>query len=309
MKLPPSGRQYELSRGAYRAVVVEVGGGIRSLSFDGRDILAGYGSDETCTGARGQLLIPWPNRIEDASYRFDGIDRQLPVTEPATGCAIHGLTRWANWTCTEHRPDQATLAYRLHPQPGWDGIVDLAVSYTLDDDGLTVSLTAHNVGATAVPFGSGAHPYFTVDGGTIDGWHLTLPASTYVTTDDRGLPTGRVAVEGTDYDFRTGKLVGDLALDNPFTDLTLDDAGRAWVQLRSGDGRCVSLWADDKHSWFQVFTGDHLAEEGRRRTAIAIEPMTCPPNAFRTGEDLAVLEPDAQLTLRWGVQASSLSRP
>ena len=77
----PSGEQLELSFGERRAVVVEVGAGLRTYAIGGREVLDGYAADEMCASGRGQVLLPWPNRIEDGSYEFDG--RRAPA--PAHG--------------------------------------------------------------------------------------------------------------------------------------------------------------------------------------------------------------------------------
>ena len=78
--------------------MVEVGGALRSYVASGHELLDGYGAQERCTAARGQSLIPWPNRLRDGRYSFDGEEHQLPLTEPAKHNAIHGLVRWANWS-------------------------------------------------------------------------------------------------------------------------------------------------------------------------------------------------------------------
>ncbi len=301
----PSGDQIELTHGRHRAVVVTVGAGIRVLEADGQAVLDTYSEASRCDGARGQLLLPWPNRIEHARYRFAGRTEQLAVTEVGTGCAIHGLTRWENWVCTDRHSDEVTLRHRLHPRPGWSGVLDLRVTYRLDDAGLEVRVHAHNVGDTDVPFGTGAHPYLSVGTGPVDDWTLELDASTMLTTDDLGLPTDRIDVAGSAFDFRGGRRIGDTVLDNPFTRLGRDADGRAWVHLHAMSGRRVSLWADANHRWFQIFTGDHLADPARRRRALAVEPMSCPPNAFRTGEDLISLAPDDAVTVTWGIQVTS----
>ncbi len=93
----PSGEQVEIAHGDQRAVVVEVGGGLRSYSAAGRAVLDGYEADEMSTSGRGQLLIPWPNRVRDGSYEFDGQHHQLALDDPAEQDAIHGLVRWAAW--------------------------------------------------------------------------------------------------------------------------------------------------------------------------------------------------------------------
>jgi aldose 1-epimerase len=91
-------------------------------------------------------------------------------------------------------------------------------------------------------------------------------------------------------------------LDHALTDLERDGDGRAWVHLvaSSGTESGVRLWADEGYRWLQVFTGDPLGPDLRRR-ALAVEPMTCPPNAFVTGDDLLILSPGEAVTHTWGI--------
>jgi aldose 1-epimerase len=114
----PSGEQYELVFEHQRTTVVEVGGGLRTYSVGAREILDGYAEDEMCTSGRGQVLAPWPNRIEDGAYTFDGVDHQLALTEPTASNALHGLVRWASWSALERDEARVTMGYILHPQPG-----------------------------------------------------------------------------------------------------------------------------------------------------------------------------------------------
>jgi aldose 1-epimerase len=240
------------------------------------------------TAGRGQLLLPWPNRIRDGKYTFGGRQLQLPVNEVPRHNASHGLTRWASWTLEEHSGQSVSLVYRLMAQPGYPWTVDLHVLYDLSADGLTVTVTATNLSGSPAPFAQGAHPYLTLGDGGIGGWELTLPGATRLHVDDRKIPDGREKVAGSDYDFRAGRPLGDTALDTAFTDLDRDGEGRVEVSLRDpASGRAVTLWMDDRHRWVQVYTGDDLPADAR--TAVAVEPMTAPPNAFGTGEDLVVL--------------------
>jgi aldose 1-epimerase len=107
-------------------------------------------------------------------------------------------------------------------------------------------------------------------------------------------------VEGTEYDFRQPKRIGSVKLDHAFTDLQRDADGLARVQLRDSDrGKKVSLWVDQSYPYLMLFIGDPLPNV--RRRSLAIEPMTCPPNAFRTGDGLIHLAPDASFTGTWGI--------
>jgi aldose 1-epimerase len=297
----PSGQQHEIAFGDRRAVVVEVGGGLRSLSAGGRELLDGYGADEMCTSGRGQVLIPWPNRIEDGSYEWDGQRHQLALTEVENGNAIHGLVRWAPWTVREHEQDRVVLGYLLHPQPGYPFALALELEYALSEHGLAVRTTATNVGSQACPYGAGFHPYLTLGTSTVDAVLLRVPGESVAAGGVRGLPGAVTAVAGTELDFRTPRPIGATQLDHAFGDLERDADGVARVELRDpAGGAGIAVWADERHSFFQLFTGDPLPDVARR--SIAVEPMTCAPNAFRTGEGLARLEPGDSCTSVWGVE-------
>jgi aldose 1-epimerase len=302
----PSGEQFEITGGGYRAVVTECGAGLRVLEYDGRPLVAGYPEDARADGGRGQLLVPWPNRVRDGRYEFAGAAQQLPLSEPRRSNASHGLARWAAWTLEELTAHSVSLVYRLMAQPGYPWTVDLHALYDLSADGLTVTVTATNLSAAPAPYALGAHPYLTVGTGPVDGWELTLPASTRLTVDDRLLPVGREPVDGTDQDFRVARPIRGTAFDTAFGDLARDARGLAEVRLHDpGSGHGVTLWADAAHRWLQVYSGDDLPTA--QRQALAVEPMTAPPDAFNSGEDLVVLAPAGadgdEHSASWGIRA------
>ena len=241
--IPPSGEQFELVRGSQHAVVVEVGGGLRSYG----DILLGYGADEICSAGRGQVLAPWPNRLAGGTYAFDGETYQLALSEPKSGSAIHGLVRWANWRPVEREESRVVMEHVLHPQPGYPFLLRLRVEYALDDGGLSARTTAENIGERACPFGAGHHPYIACN------------------------------------------------VDDLFGPDKLDEA-RRWDG--SFDVGGVTVWADAAWPYAQLFTGDLPSVQ---RRGFAVEPMTCPPNGFNTGEGLIRLEPGDAFEGRWGI--------
>jgi aldose 1-epimerase len=300
----PSGEQYEIAGHGYRAVVTESGGALRLLEHDGRALVDGFGEHEMSSGGRGQLLVPWPNRIADGAYELDGRRLQLPLTEPDRHNASHGLVRWAAWTPEEHTDRSVTLRYRLMAQTGYPWTLDVRVVYDVSADGLTVTQSAHNLAGSGAPYAQGAHPYLAVGPGPCDAWELTLPASVRALSDpERRLPTGEEPVEGTDADFRVARPIRGQRLDNAFTELARDEEGRATVTLRDpASGHAVALWVDAAYRWLMVYTGDDAAE-GARRRSVAIEPMTAQANAFVTGEDLHVLQPGEVFSASWGIRA------
>ncbi|MEO5711403.1 MAG: aldose 1-epimerase family protein [Nocardioidaceae bacterium] len=300
----PSGEQYEISGGGYRAVVTEAGGGLRSLEYDGRPLVLGFGEDEQATSGRGQLLAPWPNRIRDGKYTFGGRDLQLPLSEPATRNASHGLVRWAAWSVEEMTTHCVSLTCRLMSQTGYPWTVDLHVLHDLSAEGLTVTVTATNLSPTPAPYALGGHPYLRAGPGPVDDWELTLPASTRLLTDERLVPTGREDVRDTDLDFRMARPIRGTSLDTAFTDLDRDASGRVEVTLRDpAADQGVLLWMDAKHYYVQVFTGDGLPQHAR--ASLAVEPMTAPADAFNSGEGLVTLAPAGtdgdEHSASWGI--------
>ncbi|MBV9170896.1 MAG: aldose 1-epimerase family protein, partial [Chloroflexi bacterium] len=298
----PSGAQIEIHSSRLRAVVVEVGGGLRELTYDGHHLLDGYAADAMADGGRGQPLLPWPNRLEDGQYEFDGHRLQLPIDNPAQHNAMHGLTRWRNWSSVDRADDRVRVEHRLYPEPGYPFTLELSIEYRLDASGLTVETTATNRGTDRLPFGAGFHPYFTVGTQHVGQAELQLPARQIVELDPhRMLPTGkRVAVEGSQLDFRAPRLVGSTVMDNCFTDLQRGADGRARVRVRNPDsGLEIAVWVAEPFGYIQAFTGETLAP-ARRRQGIAIEPMTCPPNAFHTGTDVIIIESGQARAMAWG---------
>ncbi len=302
--VPLAGSQHEIAAGDYRATVTELGAGLRSLSYRGQDVIVGYDADALPPAGAGQLLAPWPNRVDHGRYTFGAEQFQLDITEPSAGNAIHGLTRWTGWQVTAVAADIVELGLLLLARPGYPFCLELTAAYRLTAEaGLQVTVTARNVGSRTAPYGTGSHPYLRVSSGPIDDCELQLPASQWLPADERGIPAGPPRdVTGTTYDFRTRRAIGATSLDHAFTDLAADRADRAWARLTGPDVE-VAIWAGAGYRWLQVFTGDALSPEMRRR-ALAIEPMTCPPNAFVTGVDLMTLAPGQAESHQWGLQAT-----
>ena len=293
--ISPSGEQVELTFEDQHVVVVGVGGGLRRYDIGDRSVLDGYSVVALCGSGRGQLLAPWPNRIQDGAYDFDGKRYQLALDEPERGNAIHGLVRWSEWWVAEQEPDRAMLEHRLHPTPGYPFTLDLRVEYSVGEGGLTVRVEASNVGEEPCPFGFGAHPYLAAGDRPVDELELRVPAETTLISDDRSIPVGRQSVDGTELDFRTSRPIGPVKLDHCFTDLRRNGDGRARVEL----GGQATLWADESYPYVMVFTGDGLPDIARR--SVAVEPMTCAPNAFRSRDGLIRLEPGESHTGSWGI--------
>jgi aldose 1-epimerase len=301
--LPLTGAQYDIAAGDYHASITELGAGLRALTAAGRPLISGYPPDELPPAGAGQLLVPWPNRIDHGRYEFGGRSYQLELSEPAHDNAIHGLTRWLSWQLTARGDDFVELSLPLLGRPGYPFRLDLSARYQLQaGTGLEVTVTARNNGGRPAPFGTGSHPYLRAGSDLVDGWHLQLPAALWQPADPRGIPAGPPQdVTGSPYDFRESRPVGSTSLDHAFTGLAAGPDGRVVARLAGPDAE-LALWAGAGYRWLQVFTGDPLGPESRRR-ALAIEPMTCPPNAFVTGADVQTIAPGTAVTHNWGIQA------
>jgi aldose 1-epimerase len=292
-----TGKQFTIRAGEHEVTAVEVGGGLRRYSHAGVDVLASYDEQELPPGASGAVLMPWPNRLARGRYVFDGRSYQVPITEVARGNANHGLARWTRWSPTAIDSAAVTLAVDVVPQTGWPFEIRAEVTYALHPDhGLAVTAVARNHGRSAAPFGAGFHPYLSVRGHQLDEVTLQVPAEQRLVTDEAQLPVGVQPVAKTPYDLRGPRRLQALRLDDAFTTLsTVDGRGAVDVCTPSGGGR---LWFDSAFPYLQVFTREHV---NGAVPAVAVEPMTCPANAFNSGAGLIVLEPGSMWTGTWGV--------
>jgi aldose 1-epimerase len=289
-----TGLQYRLTAGAHEATIAEVGAGLREYRFDGVDVTVPYGEAFLPPKGNGGVLVPWPNRLRGGEYTFGGRKFQLPLTEPANRNAIHGLARWTRWTPLAIEPSWVTLAVDLVPQTGWIFEVRVEVTYALHaETGLSVTTVARNTGGWPAPFGIGFHPYFSTHGAKLADVTVELPAEQRIIMDAAQLPVGDQHVGGTAYDLRRGRKLHTLRLDDAFTGLT---SGVAEVRSHNGG---AAIWFDESFRYAQVFTVEELTPGV---PGVAIEPMTCPPDAFNSGESLIVLEPGASWTGTWGAR-------
>lgn len=305
-----SGDQHVITLGDQRAVVTEVGATLRTYDVADAPVVWGFPEDEMASGGRGQVLAPWPNRIANGRYVFEGVEGRVPLDEIEHHNAIHGLVRWLPFRPVFLEPAAVRLEVMLHPQPAYPFDLRIAVEYRLVPDGLEVLAEAHNIGDRRAPFGLGFHDYFDAGPAGADAVRLDLRADRRLVLDGRLLPVGVEDVAGTPYAVVDAARapIGALRLDDCFGGLRRDSDGRWRATLVRGDGPVdtIEIWADAAYKWAMVYTGDTLTPALRRR-AVAIEPMTCPPNAFRTGEDVIVLDPGATFAARWGVRLPRLA--
>lgn len=294
----PTGDQHVLRHGDQVAVVTSVAASLREYRVGDRDVVLPFADDAVAPAFSGAVLAPWPNRLRDATYAYRGATYQVPLTEHERQTALHGLVAYQRFDVVDAGDAAVTLRHDLVPFPGYPWPVRLDVTYALGDDGLTVSVVATNLGTTTAPYGVGFHPWLSPGPGGVDGCTLQLDAARRVSVDDRLLPVGTQPVTG-DFDLRTGRPLAGVELDDAWVDATPDADGLTWATLTGDDGRTVAVWADATLPAWQVCTGDGIP--GIDRRGVAVEPMSCVADAFRTGELLVDLEPGASHAVRWGL--------
>ena len=310
-RTPASGTQHALRAGDYEAVIASVGATLRSLTHRGRDLVVPFDADEVRPAHRGATLAPWPNRIVDGKYEFGGREFQLALTEPARSHALHGLATWLDFEAIDKGPDHVTLAAVVQPQTAYPWRVIVITRFELGPDGLTQSVTARNESSEPAPWGTGPHPYLVAGEGRVDDWTLELPAEQVLAvTPDRLIPTELVAVDAEDperFDFRTARRIGTAEIDHAYTGIVRDGDGFATVRLTDAGGTGVAMSWNSACPWVQVHTADK-PEPAQSRLGLAVEPMTCAPDAFNAPRyaydaGLIVIEPEASATASWRIAA------
>ncbi|MEO8222450.1 MAG: aldose-1-epimerase [Specibacter sp.] len=309
---PASGTQFVIESGDYRAEIASVGASLRSLTHGGRHLVVPFDAGEIRPGYRGANLVPWPNRIADGTYTFNGERQQLSINEVERMTALHGLAIWNDWEVAAQSPSSVTLGAVIEPQEGYPHRLAVQVGYSLSTEGLTWNISALNVGSGAdskpAPYGVAPHPYLVAGEGTVDEWTLHLPAQQVLAvTADRLLPTTVETVDthrGGYFDFQQARPLGATEIDHAYTALTAEEAdGEVEVQLLTREGTGVRMrWTPGNLPWVQIHTADRPAPHPSR-IGLAVEPMSCPPDAFNSGEDLVVLALGERHSAQWLIGA------
>ncbi|PZE57267.1 galactose mutarotase [Curtobacterium sp. MCPF17_001] len=306
---PRSGTQTSIASDGYTAEIASVGATLRALRHDGRDLVTTFDADDVRPVFRGAVLAPWPNRVVDGRYTFDGVEQELALTEPKRAHALHGLVAWTDFAVLDQDADRVVLATTVQPQEGYPARVEVRVEYRLDADGLHTTITGTNTGDDRAPWGTGPHPYLVAGAGTVDDWTLTLPAAEVLeVTEDRLIPTELVPVHD-EFDLRRPTAIGARFIDHAFTGFDRDAEGTATITVTAADGHGVRVAFGRDCGWVQVHTADHVVPE-YHRSGLAVEPMTCAPNAFNADAfagdvdaGLVVLEPGAAHAAAWTISA------
>src|SRR4051812_10944715 len=300
MRQPRSGRQYTLRHGDAVAEVASVGASLRSLAVGGRDLILPFGADEVRPLFRGSVLAPWPNRIAGGRWTYRGEEQQLAITEPSRGHALHGLAAWLDWNELDSTADSVTLGTTIIPQLGYPFQFDLTMRWSLEGSALVGRLPAVSAGSEDAPFGCSIHPYLVAPSGPMDEWSLHVPGTHELQVDDDLIPTVLAPVPEA-HDFREPRPIGDAAIDHAFHGFDFAD-GVCAVSLLDQKGDGVRVVFAPETPWVQVCTSDWPGRVGHR-AGVAVEPMTCPPNAFATSPEMYLVAPGETTTAWWRLEA------
>jgi aldose 1-epimerase len=302
-----SGERYTIGYDNLTATVTSVGATLREFARDSVPILWSQDVEAIPLGSSGQVLAPWPNRLAKGRYLYKGIAGKAALDEPERSNAIHGLVRWLEWKLEHLAGDRLTLSCTLAPQPAYPFLLSLELTYALGPSGLTVAVHAASRGSIGAPFGIGFHPYFLAASQGLAGSRLVVPATRHLTLDANGIPTGETAIGAALGALATegGLALDDAVLDDCFTGLDRDETSVSTVRFLPGGGAVaeVALHLDRNFGYVMCYTGDTLETSNRRR-AVAIEPMTCPPNALASGTAVVALDATSSFDAEFSISVS-----
>jgi aldose 1-epimerase len=302
--LGPGGPEWRITAGGYEPVITAVGAYLRTLTFNGRDLVVPFDADQLRPFYRGATIAPWPNRIRDGRYTFDGTTYQVPINEVERNTALHGLVHWVRWDLVEASESRLVLGHSLVPQDGYPFALRLVAEFTVTPAGFGAVLRTTNTGTSDAPYACCPHPYLVAGPGPLDSWYLSLPTRTRLEVDDRLLPTVRRAVSEVDCDFTEPARIGSRAIDHAFTDVDRDSHGRAAVRVWSDETASsgVELSWGPWGTWLQIHTADRPEPE-HHRAGLAVEPMGCAPDGFNAPEGAPRLPAGETAVAEWTIAA------
>ena len=308
----------ELRAGQYCAQISPFGGGLWSLTCADKPLVVtppvppeGLSQVSPVPFAAGCLLAPWPNRVDGGNFTFQGETYHLEINEPDRNNAIHGFVRERPWGLdseTSDNPAAVSLTLEMEPQPGWPWRLKYVMNWSVDaTQGLRGELRVSNLNAAPCPFGFGWHPYLSAGGAGLDECTLSVSVGDNLVLDStRNLPTGLERPADTVLGQARPVALRGLWLDHAFRAQPEPD-GYVRAALCRADGSGTELSAGPWCRWLQIYTADPShqqafpgVDDGR---ALAVEPMTCPPNALSHNQDVLVLEPGELRSFIFGLRA------
>ncbi len=297
--------EHALSLGDWQLFTAPYGASLRGLLHGGAEVIKRYTGAAGKVGGQGDVLIPFPGRVNQGQYSFMGQQYQMDKNDKEGPNAIHGFLRSVFWDTASISAESVTYTTALAPDahPGYPFSLDVTLTYRLSRNGLETQFEIENTGDAPAPVGAGFHPYFTAGSALINTDTLHIPFESYLEFDNALIPTGKVLpVAGTEFDFRQPRPVGETVLNTCYLQPQRDPDGLLRLRLSAGN-KAVTVWMDAAFDYVVLYSGDPLPPDHSRH-ALAIEPMTCGADAFNHPNwGLAALVPGETLTGSWGVTA------
>ncbi len=291
--------------GEYLSIIPSYGGNVNELVLRKGDrlheLIAGDKTIEELSGIdgnafRGAKLSPFPNRVNKASYFFKG--KQYPLSPNNFPHALHGLL-WNvpfEFKGQELKNEFASITlvkqYK-NEQAGFPFHYSIEIEYTLQPNSFSARTTIVNTSLESILMGDGWHPYFST-GLSIDTLKLHLPSSKRLVLDDFLIPTGTYSKDDR---FLVPMNLDGIVLDHCFEVEAID--GVVETQLID-ETKNITVTIFQKtgkqgYNFIQVYTPPN-------RKSIAIEPMSCAPDAFNNEKGLTILAPGESVGYEFGVR-------
>lgn len=291
--------EIKLQSGDYTAIIRKHGAGLNSLTFRNRNLVEPFLLGQPAR-YRGDLLAPWPNRIRDGKYLVEGKTYEVPINETNRQTSLHGLINNLNWDITIKSRNRVELGVELLESISFPTSLIFRAIYALSDKGLTIEIHANNSGTKRAPYGVSIHPYLIAfPSEKVDQWKLAMNSDQVLAVDQkRLLPLQLCEVSELNYDFRQGAKIGNRFIDHAFK---VDESKPRLISLFSQNGNGVEMTFDSSARWIQIHTADRNGDSDSR-SCLAVEPMSCPPDAFNSKIDLIWLEPNQSTSSSWRIR-------
>ena len=288
-----------LESGAEVSILVTQGGAIHALLLSHQNNLVSTiaGNENQMdfiqnVSYRGSKLSPFPNRIENGTYSFENQKYQLPCNNGAH--SLHGLLCNSVFEIVKELVTDTFAEIKLTysydgTDSGYPFLYTIDITYNLSNTGLRIQTEIKNSGTTEMPIGDGWHPYIRVTN-KVDDLLLQIPSHKKMILNATGIPTGEYALKQF---FTAPTKIGADLFDDCF-ELYGSNDGFQTKLIDVVNNRTLIVWQDQHYKYLQVYIPPD-------RKSIAIEPMTCAPNAFNSGLGLLVLKPNDFITFTFGI--------
>lgn len=287
-----SGSSFSLTSGPYQATILSCGAALSSLSLNDHPLILPYPAHELAPGFAGMVLLPWPNRIREGRYSWRGTSYQLPINDIDTRTALHGSTYNRDWSILSVSPSSVSLECWVPGMEGYPWPLHSRVSYHLNEkSGLTATITTRNLCAVDIPYGVGSHPYLA-PGGVVDDWTLQMSPTHAQRMDTSLLPRDLVPVSEIGLNFAFPRSLRGMSIDTGFTSFP----STPWAVHVENSLIGLRATLSSSAPWVQIYTGDAVGRRG-----IAVEPMSCPANAFNDAHDSIVLPGGQSHRFSWSI--------